>query len=78
MTWHDVIDLIQSSARIMGKEHMKSAHEPRTEIAGFKLSKEELEELDRLVDQFGFKTRSHLLRFLALGACALALKLEEA
>ena len=52
-------------------------HEPRTEIAGFKLSIKELEELDRLIDQLGFETRSHGLRALALGACALALKLEE-
>jgi len=39
-----------------------------TEIAGFKVTVQELERVDRLVGKFKFRNRSQALRFLCFGA----------
>jgi metal-responsive CopG/Arc/MetJ family transcriptional regulator len=50
----------------------------RTKVAGAKVTPEELEALDALVDTMGFRSRSELLRALALGALAVDSARKEA
>jgi metal-responsive CopG/Arc/MetJ family transcriptional regulator len=51
--------------------------EPRTEIAGFKLTPDELARLDALIEEHGFRNRSEGLRALVFGAVAFARVFDE-
>ena len=51
--------------------------QPRTEIVGTKLTKEELVELDAEISRQGFKTRSAGVRAFILGAVAAVKRIRK-